>query len=342
MRSDTTRREFIRTTTGIFAGLALGRCALGQSAAVQPTSVPAGGAAADPLRGRVAIARDDELTKGKPAEHAELVRKLLDASMQKLCGAGDAPSAWRRLFTPKDRIGIKVNCLGFAARPVVVDAITAGLQAAGVKPENIIVWDRFDSELLRAGFKLNKTGGGVQVRGTDGDKYGSGYQETIETAGEVGTFFSKILAQEVDTLISVPILKDHDRVGVTLAMKNWFGAFNNPNKYHDKFIDPYIPDVVQHRFIGKRWKLTVVDAITGQYHAGPGANPGFQWPYGGLLVGTDYVAIDALGAEILEAKRKEKGMKSLVEDNRLYKYIETAAKRGLGEADLTKIQRIAI
>lgn len=340
MSEPSSRREFLAQVGGVAAGLALGPtiAALGQDA---PRELAAAAGSADALRGRVVIARDDELTKGKPDEHRELVQKLLDASMQKLFSAPDAASAWGKLFKPKDRVGIKVNALGFTARPVVVDAVVAGLRQAGVPAENIIVWDRFDSELVRAGFKLNKSSSGVQIRGTDGDRYGSGYQEKIETAGQVATCFSKILA-EVDTLISVPILKDHDRAGVTLAMKNFFGAFHNPNKYHDHYVDPYIVDVVQHPLIAKKWRLTLLDGLIGQYHAGPGAHPGFQWPYGGLWAGTDYVAIDALGAEIVEAKRHEKGMNSLVEDNRLYKYIETAAARGLGEADLKKIQRIEV
>jgi uncharacterized protein (DUF362 family) len=216
------------------------------------------------------------------------------------------------------------------------------VRQAGVPAENIIIWDRFDVELAKAGFKLNKTGSGVQCRGTDTEGYENGYLEKIETAGAVGTCFSKILAEQVDVLISVPVLKDHHMSGVTLAMKNFFGAIHNPNKYHDNGCDPFIVDVVSHPLIAKKWRLTVLDGIKAQYNAGPAAHPGFGWAYGGLLVATDFVAMDAVGADILAGHRKEKGLKSFEEENRPARHIATAAARGLGQADLKKIERVEI
>ncbi|MGB2987173.1 MAG: DUF362 domain-containing protein, partial [Phycisphaerae bacterium] len=293
-------------------------------------------------KSRVAIARDDALTKGRVDEHGDLLRKLLDASMQKLTGTSDAAGAWGKLFDRKDRVGIKVNTLGLSTQPAVVDAIVAGLRQAGVPAENIIIWDRFDVELARAGFKLNKSKRGVQCRGTDAEQIGSGYQRQIESSGRIGSCFSRIVAEQVDALISVPVLKDHNLAGVSLGMKNFFGAIHNPNKYHDHNCDPYIADVVSHRFIGPKWRLTVCDATRAQYNAGPGSHPGFAWPFGGLIVSTDYVAADAVAADLLELQRKAKGLKSFADDGRPAKHIATAAARGLGESDLAKIERIEV
>jgi uncharacterized protein (DUF362 family) len=294
-----------------------------------------------PTAARVAIARDEALTRGKPEEHAELLRKLLDAAVQKLTGAADATAAWRKLFKPGDRVGIKVNTLGLSTLPAAVDAIVAGLRQAGVPDDKIIIWDRFDVELERAGFKLNQSGRGVQCRGTDAERIGSGYLEKVETSGQIGSCFSRILT-EVDALISVPVLKDHNLAGVSLGMKNFYGAIHNPNKYHEDNCNPYIVDVVTHRYICKKWRLTVCDGVRGQYNAGPGVHPGFAWPFGGLIVSTDFVAADAVAADLLEAQRKEKGLKSLAEDGRPPRHIATAAARGLGVADLAKIERIEV
>ena len=76
---------------------------------------------------RVVIARDDALTRGRPDEHGNLLNRLLDASMQRLTQSADASAAWRQLFKPTDRVGIKVNTLGFATEPAVVNAVAAGL-----------------------------------------------------------------------------------------------------------------------------------------------------------------------------------------------------------------------
>lgn len=291
---------------------------------------------------RVVIARDEKLTRGKVSEHRDLLRKLLNASMQRLTNTKDATAAWRRLFKPGDRVGIKVNALGRSTQPAVVDAIVAGLRQAGVPDKKIIIWDRFDVELVSAGFKLNKSGSGVQCRGTDAERYGSGYQAEIESSGRIGSCFSRIVAEQVDVLISVPVLKDHNLSGVSLGMKNFFGAIHNPNKYHENNCDPYIVDVVSHRYIRPKWKLTVCDGTRAQYNAGPGKHPGFAWSYGGLIVSSDYVAADAVAADLLERHRKEKGLKSFSDEKRPAKHIATAGVRGLGVADLSKIERVEV
>ncbi len=327
----TTRREFLAQVGATAAASALPAGSLFAGNNDQPES-----------RSRVVIARDEALSKGQPAEHAELIKKLLDASLQKLTGAADATAAWRKFVSPKDRVGIKVNTLGFPTQPAVADAIAAGVRQAGVPAENIIIWDRFDSELTHAGFKLNKSGSGVQCRGTNTEDYSSGYQDKLETAGGVESRFSRILAEQVDVVIGVPVLKDHHMSGVTLAMKNFYGVINNPDKYHANGCDPFIVDVISHPLISKKWRLTVLDGVKAQYHGGPGRHPGSAWAYGGLLVATDFVALDAVGADLLAGRRKERGLKSFEEENRPARHIATAAARGLGQADLKKIERVEV
>jgi uncharacterized protein (DUF362 family) len=334
MLEDGTRREFlIRLGAGAAGAAITGIVVPGCAAESQETNNPAP---------RVVIARDEALTKGRPDEHRELLRKMLDASVLKLTDAPDPAAAWRKLFRPRDRVGIKINTLGLSTQPAVVEAIVAGLLATGVAPENIIIWDRFDVELAAAGYKLNKSTQGVQCRGTDAERAGAGYQKEVESSGRIGSCFSRIVAEQVDALISVPVLKDHNLAGVSLGMKNFYGAIHNPNKYHDHNCDPYVADVVSHRFIAPKWRLTVCDAVRAQYHAGPGRHPGFAWPFGGLIVSTDFVAADAVAADLLETQRKEKGLKSLTEENRPPKHIATAAARGLGVADLARIERIEV
>lgn len=332
MSYERTRREFLAQVGAVAA-----------SAAFSPSDLWAfGGAESAGLTSRVVIARDEALARGRVAEHAALLRKLLAASMRKLTSTSDAVAAWRKLFRPKDRIGIKVNTLGLSTQPVVVEAIVAGLIEAGLPPKNIIIWDRFDVELADAGFTLNRSGDGARCYGTDAERIGSGYQRQIESSGRIGSCFSRIVAERVDALICVPVLKDHNLAGVSLGMKNFFGAIHNPNKYHDHNCDPYVTDVVSHRFIAPKWRLTVCDATRAQYNAGPGKHAGFAWPFGGLIVSGDFVAADAVAADLLEDKRKTEKLKSLAEEKRPPKHIATAAARGLGIADLSRIERIEV
>lgn len=324
-----TRREFLVRAGATAAGLAFAQTTL-------LADEPPGGQA----KSRVVIARDEALLSAAPREHAELLRKLLNASMQKLTQTPNAAAGWRSCFGPKDYVGIKVNTLGLSTQPAVVDAIVAGLRAADVPAENIIIWDRLDVELTAAGFKLNKSRSGVQCRGTDAEQMGAGYQRRVESNGQIGSCFSRIIAEQVTALISVPVLKDHDLAGASLGMKNFYGAIHNPNKYHDKNCDPYVADLVAHRFIRPKWQLTICDGTRAQYHGGPARHPGYTWPLAGLIVSDDFVAADAVAADLIDAERKANGLPTLAEAGRPVRHIATAGSRGLGQADLRRIERI--
>ena len=330
MSARSTRRRFLAQ---------VGAAAVG---ALVPWRKAGGTVGQEPRRARVIIARDEALAKGDLGAQRDRLARLLDAALQKLADAPDAPSAWRRYFKPNERVGLKVNALGHPTSPAVAEAIAAGLSQAGIRPENVIIWDRFDVELGNAGYKLNRSGGGVRCYGTDADRIGRGYQQEVQKQGAIGSCYSRILADQIDALISVPVLKDHNLAGVSLGMKNFYGAIHNPNKYHENNCDPFVADVVSHPYIRTRWRLTICDATVAQYNAGPGKHPGFAWPLGALIVSDDFVAADAVAADLLEQKRKEAGLKSLAEENRPARHIATAGARGLGVADLSRIERIEV
>ncbi|MFH1623651.1 MAG: DUF362 domain-containing protein, partial [Pseudomonadota bacterium] len=187
-------------------------------------------------------------------------------------------------------------------------------------------WDRSTSELKRAGFKINVRGRGVRCFGTDM----VGYDRQPEIKGSIGSCFSKIVSTYCSALISVPVLKDHDLAGISISMKNFYGAIHNPNKYHDNNCDPYIADLNSHPYIKEKLRLVICDGIIGVYHGGPSYKARWSWNYNGLLISQDPVAVDSMGRRIIEEKRKEMGLGSLTEAGREPKYIATAAKLGLG------------
>jgi len=207
------------------------------------------------------------------------------------------------------------------------------LQDAGVPTRNILVWDRTDRELKRAGFEINRSPSGVRVFGTNDD-----YDWKPREWGPNGSCFPRFLIEDVTALINVGVLKDHDLAGVSLGMKNWYGAIHNPNKCHADQCAPFIPPLSAFPLIHDRLRLTVIDGVTGQCHAGPGAAPKWAWPYKGVLASVDPVAIDAVGCGIIEDRRREVGLPSLAQDKRTPRWIADACKLGLGEADLAKIR----
>jgi uncharacterized protein (DUF362 family) len=160
--------------------------------------------------------------------------------------------------------------------------------------------------------------------------------------GSIGSCFSKIASSLCTAIVNVPVLKDHDLAGVSIGMKNFFGIIHNPNKYHDSNCNPYVADLNSHPFIKDKLRLIVCDALKAQYHGGPAFKPQWTWDFRGMLIGTDPVALDRVGAQIIEKKRKEVNMSSLKDAGREPKYIQTAARLGLGVDDPSLIDVIAI
>jgi len=226
-------------------------------------------------KSRVVIARDERLFLEEGKLPQEPTAALVHKALSVLTDKRTPEAAWKSLFSAKDIVGVKVNSLCGAragTRPEVVRGIVKGLQMAGVK--EIYIWDRSRAELRRAGF-LPGTWDGARVVATDAP--GLGYEGHIEFAGKVGSCFSTIISRLATAIINVPVLKDHDLAGVTLGMKNFFGAIHNPNKYHDNNCDPYIADLMTHRFIKGKLRLTAGRPIPGIIRNGPGITPGF-WP----------------------------------------------------------------
>jgi len=271
------------------------------------------------------------------------VNNLLDRAMENLFQVNKAEQAWQCLFKENDVVGIKVNCLGgkgISTHIELVEAIIEGLKSAGVLERNIIVWDRANRDLEKVGYRIITDRNKIKYYGTDV----AGYTYDIYEYGEVGSHLSNILVKQCTAIVNVPILKDHGIVGITNALKNFFGAIHNPNKYHDFNGDPYIADVNMLSEIRSKVRIIISDALTIQYDGGPPFMPQWAWHYNGLLVGFDPVAIDTIGWDIIEQQRKENRLQTLKQVGREPTYIATAAdeKHRLGFNDLSKINVIRI
>ncbi len=290
----------------------------------------------------IVVARDNNLFYESGNLKEPTVSNLLHKAVMQLTHAVSQEKAWQTLFKPDDVVGIKLNCLSgkiMSPHVTVVESIIQGLKLAGVKDGNIIVFERFNRELETAGFRVRRTTDGVRCFGTD-ELQGGGYEPEPQLAGSVGTCFSRIVSRLCTAIINVPVLKDHDLAGVSVAMKNFFGVIHNPNKYHGSNCNPFIADLNTHPYIANKVRLIVCDAILAQYNGGPGYKPQWTWNYNGIIVGRDPVAMDRVCHNIIEEKRKEMRFPSLKQANREPKYISTAAALGLGVDNLSKIKLV--
>ncbi len=326
------RRQFLAYCTGIIAG---GVFPLDYLSGKILKNVYAASNAAH--AGKVYIVKNPEVFASGTTLKTEVVNSMLEHGICALTGKPAAREAWQSLFTPHERIGIKINTLGgrnICTSPELSYAVAQQLVDSGFHAFNITIWDRLSREMEMAGYTMAKGGNKIQCFGTD-----NAYERKIEFSGEVGSCFSSIIARKCDALISIPVLKDHDLSGVSLNMKNFYGAIHNPNKYHDYNCNPYIADLNAHPYIKDKLRLVIVDGLNGQYNGGPSFKPQWRWKYGGLIMGRDPIAADRIGADIIEAQRKKHGLPSLRDAGRPAVHIDTAAKYGLGIGHAPSIEK---
>ena len=332
LSAPTSRRAFLRSVAA--AGLASGvtGLAIGSNVKAEP-----------PAHSRVVHAEDPLLhgvDSGRPIDTNRLL-SLLDRSMLHLFQAPDPVQLWARLVRPGQRIALKVNALGgrgLSTHPALVEAVCARLRAAGIAARDIVVFDRDSQEMARAGFRIATGGDCVQCYGTDR----VGFTEDLFAYGSVGSRLSRILTERCDVLINLPVLKDHDGAGVSLALKNMYGVIHNPNKYHPNGCDPFIADLNMLPELRARLRLHICDAAMGCYEGGPAFKPEFTWRPNALIVSQDPVALDTVGWQVIERKRAEMGLKTLEKEQRPPRYLATAADpdHRLGVHDLRHIDLV--
>ena len=260
---------------------------------------------------------------GRRLEHA------LGAAVSRVTGDAQPDEAFGRLFRASDTVGIKVGTLAgrsLSPHPELVAQLAQWLIAVGVKPGNIVIWDRLDNELERAGFRLNRSRDSVRCFGTNQE-----YDWSPREWGAGGSCFASLLVNELTALINVAVVKDHDLAGVSAGLKNWYGAIHNPNKYHDSGCSPYIAELASFPLIRDKLRLTVLDALVAQCHGGPAFSARWAWPCGAILASRDPVALDTVAWRMLEEQRQRIGLKSLAAEERRPAWLSAAAAKGLGE-----------
>lgn len=360
------RRELLRRVG--YGALAIGSTPLAKAlaAADSPHAPQADAAGAPRYPGRVVeLFGPDVMTDG--AIRQDLVDRLLERGMLELTGATTLADAWRRFVAPDDVVGLKVNTLsgpGCSTRREVVQAIVRGVRLAGVPDANIIIWDRFESHLRRTRYAIAQREGALRCYATDSAGVGSdldvSYQANVldwipeplkkdPVRGFAASYntshFSNIFSRHITKQINVPVLKDHNITGVTLALKNVaFGICSNTERFHPTPIncDPMIGEVCAHPMVLSKNVLTIADCLTLLYEGGPTVDPKYLVSYRSLLVGTDMVATDTIGLNIIERIRGEKGLPSLWKTSSPPKHITTAAKLRLGVGEVEAIEHLKL
>jgi uncharacterized protein (DUF362 family) len=376
MRFD--RREFLA------ASLAAATAACQQQVSEKKSAITAPGTAKlgipGPYPGRVvAVHHPNSIVETQ--YQAEPVRRMIDTGMKELTNAESPVEAWREFFQPGDVVGIKLNPVGrphIISAPEVLHPIIAGLEQAGVKRQDIIVYDRYRLEFLEAGFDKWIPEGvrtmhaseqylaiQMDMDGYDPDVYMDmplvhpEYKKdfSLDDPHIRRSYVAKFFTKEINKLINVCVLKHHQSAGVTLALKNLsHGHVNNVNRSHAtttaNACGIFIPAVVDLPIIREKVVLNILDGVKAAYHGGPGGKTGkYVWAHKTMYFGTDPVALDKTGWKEIDKKRAEVGVAPIAllkpdEDslwlNCQVEHIELAGNYGLGvfNDDEIRLKRI--
>ena len=285
----------------------------------------------------------------------DAVSELIDQAMMQLTGRASAKEAWRDIVLPDDIVGIKINPLAgpeLSTHSIIVDKIVEGLYGAGVLRKQIIIWDRFEEHLLNAGYPIQQDES--EVRTFASDTEGIGYDDEVFYESEKDSVarrendstrsrYSRIVTQQVDVLINVPVLKHHAMAGVSGCLKNLaFGSVDNTRRFHGKpiYCNPAIGEILEHKVLKEKLVLNIVDGLVASFDRGPTYHAESAWKYGGLFVSTDPVILDVLVLQTVNQKREEMELDSM---SKLANHITTASKLGLGtntldQADLRQVE----
>jgi uncharacterized protein (DUF362 family) len=276
-------------------------------------------------RGDVAIQRGKKITQ------------TVKRTLQLLGGLGRViRNGDRVVISPNYGVPMKSDS-GATTNPEVVVSVIEAAKEAGAKKvivgESSVVGFDAGKVMAELGVQRMFEQAGAEVLNFDEDQ-----KNVVEKKIPRGKLLKKIKifrpAAECDVLISVPVLKTHIYAGVSLGMKNLKGTLPDAQKklFHrvgarkktdEQFeLDRCISDmmIVHHP------DFTVIDGMIGQegFVLGQGVC-GTAVKMNTIIAGTDFVAVDAVGAYIMGF------------DPLKINHIRYCSEMGLGEADLTKI-----
>lgn len=122
----------------------------------------------------------------------------------------------------------------------------------------------------------------------------------------------------VNKVIGLCPVKDHHRSGASMTMKNWYGLLGGRrNIFHQD-----IHTIISELALLVRPTLVILDGVVSMISNGPtGGSPDDLKATGTLIISTDQVAADALGATLLDKTPTD------------LPFIGQAAALGLGSAD---------
>jgi hypothetical protein len=144
-------------------------------------------------------------------------------------------------------------------------------------------------------------------------------------------------------LVNVRPLRTHHWSAVGTCLKNYIQFDPDRSSFHAEACTA-LGKIWTYPMVQGKTRLNILSALTPQFY-GRGANffdTRYVWPYRGLIVGTDPVAVDTVGAHLLQVKRIAFFGEDRALDVPPTHIIAADKKYHLGVSDLNRIQVIKL
>jgi uncharacterized protein (DUF362 family) len=345
--SSLSRRDFLRITGFVAAGLLASRCQTQQ----QPTPTES-----KPLglpKSSVAIGRAQTYDR-------VAIEKQVQTMIDQLGGLGD-------VVKPGDSVAIKPNLTGgissgllmglpaietFITHPEVVRALVKQVQAAGAKEifivESVYEWESY----TQWGYEEIASDLGVKLIDLNDSKP---YTDFVEAPVGPDSHIYKAftfnqLLKDVDVFMSVSKLKNHDLAGVTHTMKNLYGLvpyrlyrLSEQDTYRSAFhgteseTRQRLPRIIVDINRARQINFSLIDGIkTAQGGEGPWIASQSPIEPGVLIAGKNPVATDSVATAVMG--HNPQGNYPDTPFFRCDNHIQLAYEAGLGTNRLDEIE----
>ena len=295
----------------------------------------------------------------------QIVREMVNRLVMAVTGQSDVSKAWGSLVSPGDRIGIKISAAGgdlFTTHHDIVNAIADGLASAGHPRSSIVVWDRSVGGIREAGYRPGVDGyqvkaiaphDGYDVKATQSaplvGKLVWGDLEFVGDTGKMPLFadtdatsnvshFSKIISNEVDKVINVPVMSVSETNGIAGCIYNMtIPNIDNWRRFAQgsRFGAGSLAEIYANALIARKVVFNLMDGLIAQYAGGPQPQPNYAVHHGTLYASRDPVALDAIALKQLEEWRKRGNLRPV---GPVAAYIDFADQLGLGNSLTNRIE----
>jgi len=144
-------------------------------------------------------------------------------------------------------------------------------------------------------------------------------------------------------LVNVRPVRTHHWSGVGTCLKNYIMFVPDPSSYHGEACSD-LGKIWTYKVVKGKTRLNILSALQPQFY-GRGAHyfdRRYVWPYKGLIVGTDPVAVDVVGAHLLKTKRIAHFGEDRALDAPPIHIVAADKKYHLGVSDLKRIQLVKL